>query len=1004
LNLFQKKYERNGDKNMSNKKKSLIPLKKSFPVVGIGASAGGLSAFEAFFSSMSDFNPQMAFVIVQHLDPDHKSILNEIIQRYTNMKVFEVRDGMEIEPHCVYIIPPKYDIAISNGTLQLVIPTQARGHRLPVDFFFHSLAQEKKEDAIGIIFSGTGHDGTEGIKAIKEQGGLVIVQDLHTAEFDGMPKSALDTGLVDYALEPAEIPSYLLGELKRPSLNLAIAQENGNLKKIFGLLYAHTGHDFSMYKPNTIKRRIERRMSVNQIDTLEQYLKYLQNTKSEVSELFKDLLIGVTNFFRDSEMFTSLETNAIPKLFDNKTADSAIRVWIAGCSTGEEAYSIAILLMEQMQRLGEQYNIQVFATDIDARAIAKARAGLYAAGIVEFLSKERLKRFFTLNEDGTMYRINKNIRDMLIFSEHNIIKDPPFSRLDMISCRNLLIYMNVSLQRKLIPLFHYSLRPSGIMFLGSSETIGEFSNFFDVIDQKAKIFQCKDVPINPSISAFARPQPIDNISLNVPVVPQKNKRESTLSLREFTEQVLLQEYIPSAALVNSQGDILYLHGRTGKYLEMPAGEAGVSNIIVMAREGLRHDLGAALQKAIVTDEVVSKTEILMKTNDHFNMVNLQIRPLHLAKEMRQQEPLYLLILEEVSAINQEQLSKETLEQKSPPEYEKIKDTSSINKLRQELHLKEKFLQTANDKVRTYNEELKSFNEEIQSMNEELQSTNEELETSKEELQSVNEELSTVNAELQEKVTDLSRSNNNMNNLLAGTGIGTVFVDHQLRILRFTPAITNIINLLSVDIGRFIGHIVSNIQGYDNLIEDIEAVLETLAPKEVEVQTKKGKWYLMRVQPYRTIENVIEGAVISFIDITEIVKMRQELDHIHELSNLAIIVRDSYDAIIVQNIDGKIRTWNPAAVKLYGWSENEALGMHVSQRIPTELLEKDLHMLEKLKNADSVEPYITKRLSKNGATINVSITCSALLNEDGHVYAITTIERALKTDDENVHGK
>lgn len=993
---------------MSGKKQAKNTVKESFPIVGIGASAGGLSAFEAFFSSMSNRNPKMAFVLIQHLDPDHKSILSEIIQRYTSMKVYEVKDGMHIEPHCVYIIPPKYDIAIVQNTLQLLTPAEARGHRLPIDFFFISLAQAKGKDAIGIIFSGTGHDGTEGIRAIKAQGGLVIAQDLATAEFDGMPKSALDSGLVDYAVAPNEIFPYLLAhmthQLKEPLLLLDTAKDINNLKKIFALLYAQTGHDFSMYKPSTIKRRIERRMAVHQIETMEQYVNYLQSTKIELSELFKDLLIGVTNFFRDSELFTALETNAIPKLFLKKVSGSTIRIWIAGCSSGEEAYSIAILLMEHMEKLEDQYSIQVFATDIDARAIAKARIGLYPLIIAEHISKERLKRFFTLNDDRTMYRVHKNIRDILIFSEHNIIKDPPFSRLDMISCRNLLIYMSASLQQKLIHLFHYSLYPDGILFLGSSETIGEFHNLFEVLDQKAKIYQCKNVTNNSKIILSSRIQPIEQLSLITPALFKQNQTKSSLSLRELTEQTLLQELIPSAALVNAHGDILYLHGKTGRYLEMPAGEAGVSNILVMAREGLQHDMSIALQKAIFKNEVVSKTEILMKTNDHFSMVNLQIHPVHPEAELYSHESLYLVILEEVSAIEREQLQKESVVENTPIEAEEVKDSSSIKKLQQELHLKEKFLQTANDKVRTYNEELKSFNEEIQSMNEELQSTNEELETSKEELQSVNEELSTVNAELQEKVTDLSRSNNDMNNLLAGTGIGTVFVDHNLSLLRFTPVVTSIINLISVDLGRFIGHIVSNIVNYNNLVEDIKSVLDTLIPKEIEVQTIKGKSYLMRIQPYRTLENVIEGAVISFIDISEIVKMRQELHDANTLSRLAIIVRDSYDPITVHDIDGKIIAWNPAAVKTYGWSEEEALGMHISKRIPQELLEKNLDMLEKLKKTAIIEPYITKRLTKDARSIDVSITCSALLNKEGKVYAVTSIERALKTDTENIDEK
>lgn len=984
---------------MSSKKKSKQIVKESFPIVGIGASAGGLSAFEAFFSSMSNLNPKMAFVLIQHLDPDHKSILSEIIQRYTNMKVFEVKDGMHVEPHCIYIIPPKYNIAILNDTLQLVTPLEARGHRLPIDFFFTSLAQAKKQDSIGIIFSGTGHDGTEGIRAIKAQGGLVIAQDLTTAEFDGMPKSAIDSGLVDYTLAPDEIPAYLIAhmthELKEPLQLFNTLKDANNLNKIFILLNSKTGHDFSMYKPNTIKRRIERRMAVHQIETLEQYLHYLQSTNSELNELFKDLLIGVTNFFRDPELFTSLEQNAIPKLFVQKPSGSTIRVWIAGCSTGEEAYSIAILLSEYMEKLQEEYNIQVFATDIDARAIAKARSGLYPLSIADNISKERLKRFFTLNEDSSMYRIHKNIRDILIFSEHNIIKDPPFSRLDMISCRNLMIYMSASLQRKLIPLFHYSLYPNGILFLGSSETIGDFHDYFEVLDQKAKIYQCKDVPNNAKLIASSQIKPVEQFSSATPAVLKQSQIKTNLTLKELTETILLKELIPSAALINAQGDILYLHGRTGKYLELPAGEAGINNILLMARDGLAHDLTLALQKASYKNEVVFITDILMKTNDHFNMVNFQVRPVHIETESYSHEALFLVILEEVSSIHHEQMNKESISDNPPLEIENVKDSNSIKKLQQELHLKEKFLQTANDKVRTYNEELKSFNEEIQSMNEELQSTNEELETSKEELQSVNEELSTVNTELQEKVLNLSRSNNDMNNLLAGTGIGTVFVDHQLSILRFTPAITTIINLISVDIGRFIGHIVSNMINYNNLVEDIKSVLDTLIPKEIEVQTNEGKWYLMRIQPYRTMENVIEGAVISFIDISENVKMRQELHDANTLSRLAIIVRDSYDTITVHDLEGKIIAWNPAAVKLYGWSEEEALNMNISQRIPKELIKQDLEILEKLKHADIIKPYISKRLDKDANSIDVSITCSALMDETGKVYAISTIEKTLK---------
>lgn len=993
---------------MSGKKKSKKAKKESFPIVAIGASAGGLSAFEAFFSSVPNVNPKMAFILIQHLDPDHKSILNEIIQRYTSMKVFEVEDGMLIEPHCVYIIPPKYNIAIRQDSLQLLTPSEARGHRLPIDFFFTSLAQAKKEDAIGIVFSGTGRDGTEGIRAIKEHGGLVIAQDVTTAEFDGMPKSALDSGLVDYSLAPNEIFPYLVAyashQLKEPLLLQNTLKDTNSLKKIFALLHSKTGHDFSMYKPSTIKRRIERRMAVHQIETLEQYVNYLQSTKIELGELFEDLLIGVTNFFRDPDLFAALEENAIPKLFLQKPFDSTIRVWIAGCSTGEEAYSIAILLMEYKEKLDAHYNIQVFATDIDVNAIAIARAGLYPLSVAKDISKERLERFFTLNEDSSMYRVHKNIRETLIFSEHNLIKDPPFSRLDMISCRNLLIYMSASLQQKLIPLFHYSLNPNGILFLGSSESIGEFDDFFELLDKKAKIYQVKNAPNNSKIIPSSRIQPMERLTQSSPPIFKQNQTRANTPLRELMETIILKEVVPSAALVNSQGDILYLHGRTGRYLEVPAGEAGVNNILLMAREGLGDELAQALQKAVYKDEVVSKTEILIKTNDHFNIVNVQVHPVRLEAQLTAHEPLYVVTLEEVSAIGREQANKKSLQENAPLETKKSKDGGDVKKLKQELYLKEKFLQTANDKVRTYNEELKSFNEEIQSMNEELQSTNEELETSKEELQSVNEELSTVNSELQDKVADLSRSNNDMNNLLAGTGIGTVFVDHKLCVLRFTPAITSVINLISVDVGRYIGHIVSNVMDYNNLTQDIKSVLDTLIPKEIEVQAVTGKWYLMRIHPYRTIENVIEGAVISFIDIDEIVKLRQELKKANADSRLSIVVRDSYDAIVVQDLEGTIIAWNPAAEKLYGWSEDEALTMNNSHRIPEELLEKELKTFEKLKNSLNIEPYVSKRLRKDAKLVDVSVTCSALRSADSKVYAITTTERTLNLKNESNHEK
>ncbi|MBK7765587.1 MAG: chemotaxis protein CheR, partial [Sulfuritalea sp.] len=474
----------------------------SFPIVGIGASAGGLAAFEAFFSGMpADTDPGMAFVLVQHLAPDHKSILTDLIQRCTRMQVFEVEDGMAVRPNCTYIIPPNRDMAFLNGALQLLEPSAPRGQRLPIDFFFRSLAQDQRERAIGIVLSGTGSDGTLGVRAIKGEGGMVMAQNPESTEFDGMPRSALATGLVDYVLPPAEMPAQLIAYATHafglPRLHgqpaaVHTPRTDSALKKIFVLLRAQTGHDFSQYKPSTIQRRIERRMAVHQIEGIDSYVKYLQQTPAEGEALFRDLLIGVTNFFRDHEAFRLLEEKLVPKLFDDKPPGAAVRVWCAGCSTGEEAYSIAILLQERMEALKRSYTVQVFATDIDSRAIATARAGLYPSSIAADVSPRRLARFFVAEAGGSGYRIHKAIRDMLVFSEQDVIKDPPFSRLDLISCRNLLIYMGAELQKKLIPLFHFALKPGGMLFLGTSEGVGEFGELFAVLDRKSKLYQRKE--------------------------------------------------------------------------------------------------------------------------------------------------------------------------------------------------------------------------------------------------------------------------------------------------------------------------------------------------------------------------------------------------------------------------------------------------------------------------------------------------------------------------------
>jgi len=1097
--------------------------KVSFPIVGIGASAGGLSAFEAFFSGMpADTDPGMAFVLVQHLAPDHKSILTELIRRYTRMQVTEVEDGMVVQPNCAYIIPPNRDMAFLHGALQLLEPANPRGQRMPIDFFFRSLAHDQHERAICIVLSGTGTDGTMGVRAIKGEGGMVMAQNPDSTEYDGMPRSALSTGLVDYELPPAEMPAQLIAYVahafgKSPWPVTATAPKNENsLKKIFILLRAQTGHDFSLYKPNTINRRIERRMAVHQIQSIDGYVKYLQMTPQEVEALFRDLLIGVTNFFRDVDAFDTLEHLVIPKLFAGKPAGSVIRVWVPGCSTGEEAYSIAILLQEHCEELKKSFTIQIFATDIDSQAIAAARIGLYPASIATDISPERLAHFFSGEPGGGSYRIHKTIRDMLVFSEQNVIKDPPFSKLDLISCRNLLIYMGGDLQKKLIPLFHYALNPGGMLFLGTSETVGEYSDIFDILDRKSKLYLRKEDFPGMHRSVLGRYLPAMTIlDVQHPKAAEKILVPRKLPMRELTEQALLQQIAPAGALVNGQGNILYLHGRTGMYLEPAQGESGINNILKMAREGLRRDLTTALYKAVSSKEIVRYNGLRVKTNSHYTSVNLTIRPVINDPESTTETPLFIIIFEEAQSADK--TNGDLLSVSSDPTSE---EAARILSLKQELRAKEEFLQTANEELETSNEELKSSSEEMQSVNEELQSTNEELETSKEELQSLNEELATVNTELQTKVLDLSRVNNDMNNLLSGTGIGTVFVDHHLRILRFTPAITQIINLIKSDMGRPVSHIVSNLVGYDNLIKDIRLVLDTLIPKEVEVQTIENKWYMLRILPYRTLDNVIEGAVITFVDITEVKEkdevlqqtqeqfkklfyeaplgvalidsltghfcevnpmfakivgrsieemlqinwisithaddiqanldksallnageidgFQMEKRHIkkdgevvwinitisrtkvekkahprhlcmiediterrqaeemlrkaNDMLRLAVVVRDSNDAITVQDLNGRIIAWNPGAERMYGWSEAEALLMNISDRVPEKLRKKALADVVKLSQAQILEPYHTQRISKEGNEMEVWITSTALMNEDGQMYAVATTER------------
>ncbi len=945
----------------------------------------------------------MAFVLVQHLDPKHKSILPELIRHYTSMPVFEIVEGMIPKSNCVYIPPSNSEVILANGHFQLSVPSKVKGLRLSIDHFFRSLAQSEGERAICVVLSGCGSDGTNGLMEIKEVGGLVFAQKPESAEYEGMPLSAIGTGMVDEVLESDEIFNQLMYYKKHQPQNRSqfmipiSTQVEIELKKVFALIKKETGHDFTLYKTNTIHRRIERRMLIHQIGRIEDYVKLLEKKSSEVGLLFKDLLIGVTHFFRDAEAFEALEEKVISVLEKKRGYGGEIRVWSLGCSTGEEAYSLAMLFYEIRKETLNGGTFKIFATDIDPRAIDTARAGLFPLSIENEISPQRLKSFFKLEADGKKYRIHKSIRDQIVFSVQDVIKDPPFSKLDLILCRNLLIYFNSDLQKKLIPLFHYSLNPGGFLFLGSSEGIGEYQELFTGIDRSSKIFQRKELSptsiLNRSKKFTFMELENDYSKLETKVTTRVPKE---LSLKEFTEQMLLQQLEVAAVMVNRQGDILFLHGRTGIYLELSPGEVGVQNIHNLAREGLRGSLSTALQQVIESGEIVRYPNLNVKTNGDFTLVHLTVCPAKTRGEKQREESFYLVILEKSRDSMEVPHQKERKKSGALGRKENVKTESRLISLEAELKVKNDYIQKNQLVLQSFNEDLRSSNEEMQSVNEELQSTNEELETSKEELQSVNEELNSVNGELLSKVSDLSRVNDDMNNLLAGTGIATLFVDCKLRILRFTPMASQIINVIATDVGRPVSDIVSKLVDYDHLLIDVQSVLDTLIPKELSVQTKSGRWYLMRINPYRTLENVIEGAVLSFIDISEQKKAEESLKEAGNMLRLAVVVRDSYDAITVQNLAGEIIAWNPAAVQLYGWSEPEVLGMRDQDRIPESLRAHCLNLNERLIKGAVLEPYQTKRINKEGGVIEIWMTKSALLNQSGKIYGIATTEKKQST--------
>ncbi len=825
----------------------------SFPVVGIGASAGGLEALEEFFSVVP-VDSGMAFVVVQHLDPTHTGMLPGLLQRSTRMVVAQVKDGTRVLPNGVYVIPPNRDLSISHGVLHLHELTSPRGLRLPIDFFFCALAEARQKHSVGVILSGMGSDGTEGLQAIKANGGIVAIQEPATAKFDSMPRSAIEAGLADVVGAAAELPRMIIAILQdTPNIaesEVSHAGNEGATEAIITHLHKRTGSDFSTYKRNMLQRRMERRMGIHQLAVMDDYVQYVQDNPGELDLLFKELLIGVTEFFRDPAAWDQLRSEGLSALLLNRAPGHAFRAWVPGCSTGEEAYSLAMSLSEALADINPLANfpIQIFATDINPDAIASARQGLYPAKCVTGIAQNRLSRFFISESSG--FRICKEISQMVTFATQNVLMDPPFTKLDTICCRNLMIYLTASVQRKLIPMFHYSLNSGGLLFIGSAETAGEDAGLFSPLGGKSRIYRRNETGSHSK--PVSMPAPFSAVPIVGPYLAPAAKPSA--SLQTMAEQLILQHYAPPALLTSQEGDIFYISGRTGKYLEPPAGKANW-NLFAMAREGLNYELTGAFQIATHSTETVVLRHLKVEVNGTLHWLDVAIRRLD------GPGPLFGMVLVVFTDLPAPVAT---------PVLSRTKKlsigASQLASLEQELLRIRKEARSTLEAMQTVQEELRATNEEYQSTNEELQSTNEELTTSKEEMQSMNEELQTVNAELRTKVEELSKTGDDLKNLLDSTHIATLFLDRNLNIRRFTPSMTGIIKFQPSDAGRAITDLASQLN-YTDLAADAREVLETLMSMDKSVSAHDGRWFNVRIMPYRTLDDRIDGVVLTFADIT-----------------------------------------------------------------------------------------------------------------------------------------
>ncbi|MGE5894335.1 MAG: chemotaxis protein CheB [bacterium] len=875
---------------------------KTFLIVGIGASAGGLEAFTKLLGHLPP-DTGMAFVLVQHLAPVKDSILSELLSKKTSMPVREVEDGMTVEPNHVYVIPPNTALSIFHGKLRLQPRAEPPGQHLPVDSFFRSLAEDQGQHAVGVILSGTGSDGSLGIRAIKAEGGIVLAQDEQSAKYNGMPKSAAATGVADYILPPDKIAAELKRISRHPFVNLRSAMKTGpmsqggedDLNKIFMLIRTATGVDFTYYKHSTILRRITRRMLLNKLDALEQYVRYLQENPTEAGVLYQDILINVTSFFRDPETFNTLKNVVFPRILENRSSDTSLRIWVPGCSTGEEVYSLAMCFSEWSEERGSSPPIQFFASDIDEAAIEKARQGLYPENIVQDVSPERIRRFFVKTEQG--YQISKAIREQCVFARQNLIKDPPFSKMDLISCRNLMIYFGPVLQKKALPILHYALNPSGYLMLGRSESVGEFANLFSLIDKSSRIYSKKT-----ATTGLRFDQRRSRFKENPGSKKKAEEHAPGLDLQKEADGIILNRYSPAGLVMNEEMDIFQFRGNISPYLKPQPGKASL-NVMKMAGESLAMELRVLIREAAGKDVAVRKEGVRIRHNGTITTVNIEVIAF---KTRDSRERHFLVIFEDSAAV---QGSKKP--GKAPAKIKGRPHEDQVAPLARELAATQQHLKSIVAEHEASAEELKALNEEVQSSNEELQSINEELETSKEELQSTNEELSTVNDELRSRNEEITQSNNDLVNVLSSVAIPIVLIGNKLEIRRFNASAAKALNLIAGDIGRPISDIRPNIIVPD-LDRMILEVVDSLTIKTQEIQDRQGRWYSMTIRPYKTIDNRIDGAIVALEDIND---LKLAMLRVQESRNYAAaIVETVREPLIVLSKDLRVVTANQAYYK------------------------------------------------------------------------------------------